>query len=346
MRRRRELVDIEQRQRAAGDLLGAAERIAVERRQQRRRVERGRQADRQRDAAGARHEVGEQVARQREALAFRQRLDGAARQDLGRGSHRERIAALERKSARTADAHDDGGSADGRRRQRHGDGAALLGGEPEHLRRGIAGRTLALHRQPIVAGRAFDIVELEMHGAAIAVEQEARQRRGQHHRIADDDVAGGAADLVLAPGDRHHARGAGEIRDVEHDLGGAVGLDRDDAGIERERLLRRRRALQLGRARIAAGADLAARALHAVDQLAVEVADVGGEPALAEVIVVGRRRLVAGEIEDADIDRGDDDARLLAGAEPADLDRNAQRAVRAQQLRQAHVERQRAAPCG
>ena len=106
--------------------------------------------------------------------------------------------------------------------------------------------------------------------------------------------------------------GAGEGRDVEHDLGGAVGLDGDDAGIERERLLRRRAALQLGRRRVAAGPDLAARALHAVDQLAVEIADLGGEPALAEIVVVGRRRLVVGEVEDADIDRGDDDARLLA----------------------------------
>ena len=55
----------------------------------------------------------------------------------------------------------------------------------------------------------------------------------------------------------------------------AVGADRDDAGIQRQRLLRRRTALQLGAAGIAAGADLAARALHAVDQLPVEVADFG-----------------------------------------------------------------------
>ena len=119
--------------------------------------------------------------------------------------------------------------------------------------------------------------------------------------------------LSFGPGDRHHARGAGEVRNVEGDLGGAVGADRHDAGIERERLLRRRAALQLGAARVAAGPDLAARALHAVDQLAVEVADFGGEPALAEVVVVRRRRLVVGEVEDADIDGGNHDARLLAG---------------------------------
>ena len=181
-----------------------------------------------------------------------------------------------------------------------------------------------------------------MHGAAIAVEQEARQRRGQHDRIADGDVADRAADLALAPGDRHHARGAGEIGDIERDLRGPVGLDADDAGIERQRRLGRRAALQLGASRIAAGLDLAADALHAVDQLAIKVADLGGELALAEIIVVGRRRLVVGQVEDADIDRGHHHARLLAGGEPADLDRDAQRAVRARQRRQIQVHRQRA----
>ena len=135
--------------------------------------------------------------------------------------------------------------------------------------------------------------------------------------------------LSLRPRHRHHAGGAGEVGDVEHDLGGAVGLHRDDAGIERERLLRGRAALQLRRRGVAAAPDLAAGALHAVDELAVEVAELGGEPALAEIVVVRRRRLVVGEIEDADVDGGDDDARLLAGGKPADLDRDAQRACRA-----------------
>ena len=57
----RKLVDIEHRHRAAGDLLGAAERISVEFIEQGGDIERGRQANRQADAAGARHEIGEQV---------------------------------------------------------------------------------------------------------------------------------------------------------------------------------------------------------------------------------------------------------------------------------------------
>src|SRR5262249_56523420 len=109
----------------------------------------------------------------------------------------------------------------------------------------------------------------------------------------------------------------------------------DDAGVKRQGLLRGRRALQLDRG-IAAGLDLSARPLHAVDELTVEVADVGGEPALAEGIVVWCRRLVAGQIEDAAGDRGDDDARLLTGVEAIHLYRAAQRAIGTQQRRQAH----------
>ncbi len=87
-----ELADIEQRQRAAGDLLRAAIRIAVERRQQARRIERRRGADRNRHAAGAGHEIGEHVARQRQALALGERLDRAPRQDLRRRPHRQRVS--------------------------------------------------------------------------------------------------------------------------------------------------------------------------------------------------------------------------------------------------------------
>ena len=89
--------------------------------------------------------------------------------------------------------------------------------------------------------------------------------------------------------------------------------DRDDAGIQRQRLLRRRTALQLGAGGIAAGLDLAARALHAVDQLPIEVADFRRHAALAEIVVVRRRRLVVGQIENADIDGGNDDLGVFAG---------------------------------
>ena len=57
------LIDVEQRQRAAGDLFGTAERIAIERFEQTCRIERRRDTDRYRDRSSARYEVREQVVK-------------------------------------------------------------------------------------------------------------------------------------------------------------------------------------------------------------------------------------------------------------------------------------------
>ena len=58
---------------------------------------------------------------------------------------------------------------------------------------------------------------------------------------------------------------------------------------------------------VAAGAELAGGAERAVDQAAVEVAQFEAELALAEEPVFRIRRLVVGEVEDADIDGRDRD---------------------------------------
>ena len=343
MRARREVVDIEQRHRAAGDLLGAAVRIAVQRLQDGRGIERGREADRDRCAAGSGHEIREHVRGQRQALALRQRADRAARQDLRRRLDVERIVPRQGQAIRALDVDVDIGGAGAAGIERQRQRGALLRGEPHRGRRvtGHLYRPRGLDGDGEVTGCAFDIVDVEAHGALVAVEQEARQSRGQHHGIAHGDIGRGAAELGGRPGHRHHPRGAGELRNVKADFGRAVRTDRDDAGVKRQRLLRRRAAGQL-RTRVAAGFDLATRALHAVDQLAVEVAHFGGEAALAEIEIVRRRRLVVGEIEDADIDGGDDDLGVLAGIETADLHRNLQRAAGTHQRRRRKIDAQRA----
>src|SRR5262249_12510593 len=61
------------------------------------------------------------------------------------------------------------------------------------------------NRETVVAGSALDVVELELDGTFVAGPQETRQSRGQHDRIAHGHVAGGLADLILAPRDGHHA---------------------------------------------------------------------------------------------------------------------------------------------
>ena len=339
MRFARDLVDIEHGDRRAGDLLGAAERIAVELAEQGRGIERGRDRDRQRGAARAGHEIGEHGAVERQALVRRERPDTAPCQRLGRRPHVERIDAFELVVVGPADIDRHRALPGIMGADRHPHLAALLFGKRQRPRLVAVDRNGAFrrHRDLVVAGGALDVVEHELHGALVAGAQEARQRRRQHHRIAHDDVAGRMTDLVLAPAHRHHAHGAGEGRNGERHMRDAVIADLDDAGIERERRLHRRRTAEFAGADIAASADRANHALHAVDQLPVKVADLGGEPALAEIIAVGRRRLVVGEVEDADVDGGHHHAHVIAGLEAGHPNRHVEGRLRAQHRRQIHA---------
>ncbi len=108
--------------------------------------------------------------------------------------------------------------------------------------------------------------------------------------------------------------------------------------------MRGRTALQLGPGTIAAGLELAAGALHAVDQLPIEIADFRRHASLAEIVIVRRRRLVVGQIENSDIDGGNDDLRILAGIEAVKFDRELQRGARTHQRRRRQVHGQRAGP--
>ena len=262
------------------------------------------------------------------------------------GQHAKRKVLVEDEVARTLQRGDDGCRAGARRGDRHDDGGAAASGGDRHLL--DLGRSIGRHRavdrdaQRIVAGRGLGIDDVEAQPRGIAHRHEARQGAGHDNRIAHDDIGRGMADLGLAPGDSHDAHGAVEGRDIEVDRGGAVVLHLDDAGILAERLLGRRRSGK-GRTAIATGAQLAALALHAVDQHAVDVAQFGRQPLLVEVIVLRCGRIVAGEIEDADIDGGNRDEGLFAGGQIADLHGNGQLLARLHDLgrRQLDIERAR-----
>ena len=293
----------------------------------RRRVERGRHRNREAGASCSRYEIGEQVFRDRERFAFGQRAHAAARQNLRRRPHIERIAAFEGEIVRPADLDRDSAWPRAGRAHRNRNAIALLGCQFEYLRLVALepGGTVGDKRHHVIAGRTFDVVEFELDRAFVAGAQEARERRGQHDGIADNDVAGRLADFVLAPCYGHHANGAGESRNIKLDLRASIATNGDNPGVKCERRLRRRRAGQFGAASIAARTDLPARTLHAVNQLAVKVADLGSETALPEIVIVGRRRFVVGEIENADVDGRHNDARLLAGNKSGELDRHRQR---------------------
>ncbi len=104
-------------------------------------------------------------------------------------------------------------------------GALAAGVEPDGRAQGVRrhdDRPADVEIEGVVAGRPLDIVDLHEEARLVADREEARQRAGEHDRIAHDHVGAGAADPVLRPGDRHDAHGAVEGRDVEVDLGGAV----------------------------------------------------------------------------------------------------------------------------
>ncbi len=186
---RRQLVGIEERHGAAHDLLGAAERIAVECGEQRCHVERGRRGDRQRELAAPRHQIGEHVGRESEHLAGVERLHGATRQDLRRCLDRQRIVPLDREAFGPGDLHRHRAGANAARGQRQAQTAALLGLELQRpVARGDAERTVGRDHHMIVARLALHIVEIEPDRARVPEQHEARQRGGDHHGIAHHDV--------------------------------------------------------------------------------------------------------------------------------------------------------------
>ena len=114
---------------------------------------------------------------------------------------------------------------------------------------------LGLQAHDIVAGRAFDIVEIEMHRRAVA----GSRKRGSvavsttGSRIMTSPAPGRPCPCSRRPPSRAQCRRRQECRTRRPRCRRA---DLDDAGIERERRLRRRRAFKRAPPCVAAGADL------------------------------------------------------------------------------------------
>ena len=87
---------------------------------------------------------------------------------------------------------------------------------------------------------------------------------------------------------------------------------------------------------VATRAHRARRAGHAIDEPRIEVADGNAEPALTEIMVRQRRRLVARDVEHALVHHGERQERRLALRQPGDLNRDRQRTARSDGV--GHVE--------
>ena len=150
-------------------------------------------------------------------------------------------------------------------------------------------RAVDVEIELVVAGFAFDIVDVDVHLRAVAKAEETGQGARHDDRIAHDHFGFRAADFRLRPGGGHDAHGAVEGGQVERHFRLAIGVDAHHAGIKRERLLRRQIALDAARCRRRPVWIAPADAFHAVDQQAVEIADFDRQFSLAEEIILRDR---------------------------------------------------------
>ena len=146
------------------------------------------------------------------------------------------------------------------------------------------------------------------------------------------------ADPSRGPGHGHQPNGAVEVRDGDLDQGLAPVVEPHHPGEEGHQLLRRGRGQQLGEAAVAAGAHHAGGALHPVDQLAVEVANLQAQAALAEIPLIRFRGLIGGDVQDTLVHRGQGDEGLGPGLQVGDghLDRHGPAGTDAGLDRQVH----------
>ena len=313
-----DLGQVEQGQGPADGLLGAAVGIAVQGAQQRRGVELGPHRDRQAERAGARQEALGVGDRHPGRLAGLQPGgDALGHPGLGRPDGDPPVAA-DRVQALGLDGQRDPRLARRPGFQRQGKLAVLVLGQ------GHLGRQLALEVQPALQLQrqaqglraAGEVLQRDLGLGPVPRRQEARQQHLGHHRVADHQGRGAGTDGRLAVGDRHQAQPAGEVRDLQADHGPAPGV-RDDVPLEE-----RDRAPGPGGDALGVGVGcvhpgvVAARPLRAArrgDQLAVEVAQVHGQAALPQEVVLRRRGSEAGQGENALVDRGQGQAQRLAG---------------------------------
>ncbi len=163
------------------------------------------------------------------------------------------------------------------------------------------------------AHRSGDMGQLDQNPGAVARGQEARQAGLDDDGVTHHQILSPMADPRRRPGHGHQLDGAVEVGRRKADPGLALGVQPQDAGVKGHQVLGRRRALQAHQAAIAAGTHHARRALHPVDELAVEVTDLHAQPPLAEIPGIRVRRGKAGQVEDAHIHRRQGDIGLLAG---------------------------------
>ena len=164
---------------------------------------------------------------------------------------------------------------------------------------------IARHRQGHFAHWPIGMNNLQQHPRLIAGGHEPRQAGGHYDGIAHQHIIGRLTHARGRPCHRHQPDRAVERRHVKADHHRAIGADFNRALEKRDQFFgRRRRLLAHLRHRVATRPDGAHRPIHAVDQTAIDIAQLHPQFALAKVIALRIRGLKGGQVQDADIDSG------------------------------------------
>ncbi len=306
---RDELFGIEQRQRAAGDLLRAAIGVAVERGVERRRIDRDRrEADR--DIRRARHIAFQQVFGDAEGVARPHQLRGRARfRQVGRPGL-DLVIAGDGVFVRTRHFETQRRDAFSFRRDAHRQVHALALAERAGERGGRNADLLAARDfRGELAGGEFDVVDGGGDDGFVAGGEEARHHEIRRRAVTHLHLLFSRAETGLRPGDRHQAEFAVEFRQGERNFRAAA-FDFDKAGEDDDRLGRHNR--QPFPAELVTADPHFGRQAHVrVEQAAIVVVQLDAERLAAEIVGDRVRRLELRQLQNAFVNSGQGQVDLL-----------------------------------
>ena len=289
-------------------MLGAAIGVAIQRRQQAGGVELRQWPRRQDGRAGAGFEIGKQVVIQRKGIA---RIQGKA---AGKGNlgiqrlHRNDQWFVQHLAVRRGQADVDlvGADISGRDWYREACLLQITKGEFSRHIAGADGNTLPPDFQPHFTRRPCGMGDLKQHTRGIPGRKETRQAGGKDHGIAHQNILFRLADTGCGPDHSHQAHSAVEFGHVEGGVGHAVFVHLNGAAEIGDQFFGGWRRLRAHFATgVPAGTDHAHRAVHSVNQTAINIADTHAQFALAEIMFGGIGAFKSCQVQDTDIDGGD-----------------------------------------
>ncbi len=144
-----------------------------------------------------------------------------------------------------------------------------------------------------------------MHPRCITGRQEARNRRAHDNRIAHQHISFGLTNTNIRPRHRHQPHRAVKIGHIEGDFGAPLGIDAHQTAEIRHQLFGGGWALHPHPGGIVTARPHSAhRAIHAVNQATIDIAQFHAEATLTEIVARWIGAIKGSQVEDAEINGG------------------------------------------